>query len=396
MESELGYWIEIRPLATGRFEAGNFKQVLGILYNNGKPFRFFMVNSQSSVAERNRAVKFFLQLADEGLARYVARYISATMDVEVVEAKPPTETHPELVEFEMKKDYALPICELGEKHQENPIDKIVTALSIDEKGAFEVTAVADPKAIGSITNYKLRITGERESPSHVAVDVISGILGAMIDAMIGRPPPKPNRKERKLGPTVKAEADAAEKKLNRSLFTCSIKAYGGRRETLKRITEALPSALNNFRWYKTSKTVNAPSVLTRPSRCTVQNALNNLCWITPLLFIVLSIVTGWLNPLRLGVLDILITIMALLSGIPFYILIRRRKPIVLSLEELSIVVGLPTAFKRLPVEPGATVQTRAYLPTTEDEKHEGEKHEGIGSSTEDKIKFESRDSNSPL
>ncbi|MEM3550322.1 MAG: hypothetical protein QXZ25_06570 [Candidatus Bathyarchaeia archaeon] len=364
MEKKASSWFEIRPLSTGRFEAGNFKHVLNVLYKNGKPFRFFMANSQSSV-EGRRAVKFFLELEGKDIADYLARYIRATMDVEVVEAKPQTEVHPELVEFEMKNDYALPICELGEKPQENPVDKIVTALSVDETGAFEVMAVADPKASRSIKNYRSRITGERESLGQIAADITVGILGAIVDAIIGKPPPKPSKKEgeRKPDPTVKAKADAAEKKLNRNLFTCTLKACG-RRETLSRITEALPCALNEFEKSRVLKLVGAPSKLTRPCRFNFQNALSNLCWITPLLLIVLAMCFGLLNPLRLDTSDILMTIAAMLSGIPFYVMFKKRKPIVLSDEELSLIVGLPTAFKRLPVEPGSTVHTRGYLPTT--------------------------------
>lgn len=364
MESEHGCWFEIRPLTTAKFEAGNFRHVLSVLYKNGKPFTFFMVNSPSSVVE-GRAVKFFLQLADKDLADYIARYIKATMDVEVVWAKPQTEIHSELVEFEMKKDYALPICELGEKRQENPIDKIVTALSMDETGAFEVTAVADPKASRSIRNYRLRITGERESFGQIAADMAVGFLGAILDAIIGQPPPKPGRKERErnLDPTVKAKADAAERKLNRNLFTCTIKAYG-RRETLNRIVEALPCALNEFKKYRILKNVDAPSELKRPGRYTVRNALNNICWIMPLLLLVLAMFFGLLNPLRLNALDILITITAMFCSIPFYIIFKKRGAVVLCDEELSLIVGLPTAAKRLQVEPGATVHTRT-LPTAE-------------------------------
>lgn len=366
MEKELSYWIEVRPLTTGKFDVGNFKHVLSMLHKNKEPFRFFVVNCPSSVVGGRRAVKFFLELAEKDLADYIAKYVRTKIDVEVLEAKPPTETYEECVDFEMKKHYALPVCDLGEKHQENPVDKIVTALS--EAGAFEVTAMADMKANSSIRNYALRVTGQKKSLGGNVADVALGILGAMIDVIVGSPPPKTSKgeRERKLDPTVKAKADAAEKKFNRSLFTCSIKAYG-KRETLNRITEALPNALNDFKWNKTSKNVSAPSQLTRPSRRTVQNALNNLCWITPLLLIALAVFAGLLNPLRFGVLDVLITVLALLSGIPFCLLFRKREPIVLSDEELSLVVGLPTAVRRLPIEPGTAVYTRRYLPTMEDE-----------------------------
>lgn len=359
MEIESGHWIEIRPLPNGRFDAGNFRKVLESLYSNQKPFRFFMVNCKSTV-EDHWTVKFFLELADEHIAQYIAKYLRASMDVEVVEAEPPTKTYECCVDFEMRDNYALPICQLSEKIQDNNIDRIVAALSLEES-AVEVTAVADPKAKEGIRDYILRITGLKKSLSQILLDMATGIM----DAIIGSPP-KPKQRERlnkklRLDPTVKAKAEAAERKMEGNLFTCTLKAYGGV-ETLKRIKEALPTQMNGFKKYKTLKLAEAPSKLVKPKKNALKNALNNLCWITPTLLIFTAIYYGLLNPLRLNTLDMLITVAVICSGIPFYIIFRKRMPIVLTAMELSLLAGLPTEVKRLPVELGGAIHTRAYLP----------------------------------
>lgn len=366
MADELSSWIEIRPSQTGKFEAGNFRQVLKVLYNNGKPFRFFMANCPSSLVEGRRSVKFFLELTDRNLAEYLAKYMRTTMDVEVLEAKPPRQTYSECVEFQMECHYGLPICEVGEKCMENPVDAIVACLSMIENAAFEVTAVADPKAAAGIRDYKARLTGEKKTPDQIAVDIIVGILDGMISGFTGGAPSKPkderSRKDGGLPPEIKTKVEAAEKKIFGNLFTCTVKAYG-EKETLKRISEALPAALNGFKPYKTTKISVAPTKLKRPNRVPVQNVLNKLSWITPLLMIFMTMFFNILNPFRLNALDVLMTAISVSCGVPFYIMFRKKKAIVLSADELSLITGLPTAVKRLQVEPGKTVQTRGYLPT---------------------------------
>jgi hypothetical protein len=364
-------WIEIRPLPTGKFEAGNLRHVLKMLYNNGKPFRFFIANCPSSLVEGRRSVKFFLELTDRNLAEYLAKYMRATTNVEVLEAKPPRQTYSECVEFQMECHYGLPMCEVGEKCMENPVDAIVACLSMIENAAFEVTAVADPKAAAGIRDYKARLTGEKKTPDQIAVDIIVGILDGMISGFTGSAPSKPkdkrSRKDGGLPPEIKTKVEAAQKKIFEDLFTCTVKAYG-QKETLKRINEALPGALNAFKPYKTTKISVAPTKLKRPNRVPVENILNRLSWITPLLLILTAIYFNIVNPLRLNTFDILVTAAAISSGVPFQLMFRRRNPIVLSADELSMITSLPMRTRTLPVELGKTVQTRGYLPAFELEK----------------------------
>jgi hypothetical protein len=349
-------------LSAGRFEVGNFKHLLKVLFSNGKPFRFLLLSCKSGVGE-GRSVKTFIEFCDEGLADYAVTLLRACMDVEVLKAEPPLRRYGELVELEMKDDYALPVCNLKERIQQNPIDGIIAALTVEGVDtAFEVIAVADPKAKNGIKDYTWRITGRKKDLSQMLLEVVLGVL----DAMLGRSPPKPRKeseKELKLDPMVKVKVEAAERKLEGNLFRCSLKVYGGG-ETLNRVAEALPVQINGFRRFKTKKRVDAPIKMAKPSKHVVWNALTNLCWVIPILIILLSIYFNALNPLRLNALDVLVTVAALLSGVPFRVIFRKRKPIVLCDEELSLIVGLPTNVKRLPLELGSAIHTRGNLPKT--------------------------------
>jgi hypothetical protein len=249
----------------------------------------------------------------------------------------------------------------------NPVDKVVESIGLDKSdAALEVIAVRDQGARADIHNYILEKTQRKKGFGGVFFDILIGTLGAMLGHNTQKPRERNFERDLQRDPSLKARLNAAEKKLNQKLFTCTVKAYGNLK-TLRIIQDALPSSpINNMRRHSTAKSVNAPSALRKPSRYRLQNALSNLYWITPLLILSSALYLNLLDPLRLNTIDILTAIVAVASGFPFLLVFRKRNPIVLCVDELSLLVSMPTAVRRLPVGLGATLPTRRHLPSIGD------------------------------
>jgi len=159
---------------------------------------------------------------------------------------------------------------------------------------------------------------------------------------------------------MKAEVEAAEKKLHQNLFMCEVKAYGTS-EGVKTILDALPSAMNRLRRFKTARTVEAPARLARPSGHVLKNTLSHLWKILPPAMLAVAYYFGLFNPLRLAWVDVATFALAVVSVFPLLTFFRKRNLVVLSVDELSLIVGLPTAVGRLPIELGGTPLSRKSL-----------------------------------
>lgn len=358
-----GFWVELRPLGTARIEPRSFIGLLNVLYNSGKPFRFYMANCESAVVEGRRAVRFFLELPERSVGEYVARIVEATLDVEAVEAEPPRTVYERCLELELSKHYALPLCLLEGKVDLNPVDMIVEALS-GGAGAFEVFARGDPGARLGIYKY---IHGKIRGKASFSKTVSDTLFGMLSEATVQRDPKDISReawwrysRQWKEDPIVRRELEAVERKLNRNHFTCEFKIYGGR-DNVEAVMAALPSAENRFRRFKTARRVKAPSKLVKPSRHSFRNASSNLWKTAPAAILVAAYHFGLFNPLRLGWVDMLMAALAVASIFPLIAFLGKRKPVVLSMEELSLVIGLPSSIGRLPIEHGGPPFSRKSL-----------------------------------
>jgi len=351
------FWVEFRPLGTARIEPGNLIGLLNILYNSGRPFRFYVANCESAVVEGRRAVRFFFELLDRSIGEHVARIVEATLDVEAVEAEPPRVAYERCLELELAKHYAFPVCSLKGKVDLNPVDGIVEALT-GGAGAFEVFARGDPEARLGIYKYiRDKIRG-KASFSKALSDTLFGVLA---EATVQRDPKDISRgRQWKEDPSVRKELEAAEDKLNRNHFACEFKIYGGR-DNVEAVMAALPSALNRFRRFKMARRVEAPMRLIKPSRHSLRNAFSNLWKAALAAIFVAAYHFGFFNPLRLGWVDMLVAALAVASFFPLHSLLRKRNPVVLSAEELSLIVGLPSSVGRLPVELGGAPFSRKSL-----------------------------------
>jgi hypothetical protein len=357
-------WVEVRPLASGKFELRNFGGVLDYLYNTGKPFRFFAVNCPSVKVEGLRAVKFFLQLPSADLAGRVANVLRTSLDAEIIEgSEPPVRVYERCAEFELRNTYALPICSHKEAPYTNPVDAIVGALTRGD-AALEVLAVEDRRARGGILRYVGRKTGKSASFADAMVDAVTGILGGFFG---GRPSTPKGKGELDL--FVKERVDAAVWKVNRNLFRCELRAYGDG-ETVEAVGEALPFAYNKLRVSRVSRAVEAPTrELRAPRGRELKAALLSLLWLVPLLLIPsTAFLLGAFDPLRLANVDLTVIILTVIPTAVLYAVFRRKPPLVLCTDELSLIVGVPTAVDRLPVETGTARITRKQFAFGEEVK----------------------------
>ena len=357
-------WVEVRPLTSGKFELRNFGGVLDYLYNTGKPFRFFAVNCPSVKVEGLRSVRFFLQLPNVDLADRVANVLRTSLDAEIIEGgEPPARVYERCAEFELRNTYALPICSHKETPYTNPVDTVVGALTRGD-AALEVLAVEDRRARGGILRYVGRKTGKSVSFADAMVDAATGILGGFFG---GRP--STPKDKRQLDPFVKERVDAAGWKVNRNLFRCELRAYGDS-ETVEAIGEAFPFAYNRLKVSRVSRTVEAPTrELCRPRGRELKAVLLSLLWLIPLLLIPsTAFLLGVFDPLRLANVDLTIIMLTVIPSAVLYAVFRSRPLLVLCTDELSLIVGVPTAVDRLPVETGTARITRKQFAFGEEVK----------------------------
>jgi hypothetical protein len=322
--------------------------------------------------EGRRVVRFFLELPERVLGEYVAKLIEASMDVEVVEAQPPRTVYERCLDLELAKHYSVPICPMDLNMDLNPVDGIIEALSRGV-AAFEVVARGDPGAKYGIRKYLYERTRRRPGLTKALTDIAVDFLG---EATIQRDPKDISReawwrygRQWKGDPLVRKELLAAEEKLGRNHFTCEVKAYGGR-ENVKTLLDALPSIMNRLRRFKTTRKVEAPSRMVAPSKHRLRNAFSNLWKIAPPAILAAAYHFGLFNPLRLSWIDMLVSSLAIASIFPLLALLRKRNPIVLSVEELSLIVGLPTSGRRLPIELGGMPLSRKSLAKSLSDGHE--------------------------
>jgi hypothetical protein len=358
-----GFWVELRPLGTARIESRSLIGLLNVLYNSGKPFRFYMANCESTVVEGRRAVRFFLELSERNVGEHAARIVEATLDVEAVEAEPPRTIYERCLELELSKHYALPLCLLEGKVDLNPVDVIVEALS-GGTGAFEVFARGDPGARLGIHKYIYSKIGGKASFSKTVSDIF---FGALAEATVQRDSKDISReawwrysRQRKEDLIIRKELKAIEEKLNMNLFTCEFKIYGSR-DDVEAVMAALPSAMNMFRRFKASGRVEAPMKLLKPSRHSLRNAFRNFWKVAPAAILAMAYHFDLFNPLRLGWVDLSVAALAVVSIFSLLPFLRKRNPIVLSAEEISLIIGLPSSVGKLPIEHGGPPFSRKSL-----------------------------------
>lgn len=347
-------WIEVRPASSVEYEPGNLSSILEVLYNTRKPFRFVVASTKTEYG-RN-IIRFYIQV-EEDLADRLANLLRSWLSVQVLmDSKPPSTTHELCVEYGLRSHYALPVIDLDRKPEVNNVDGVVAALA-SEGGIFEVTATADVvSAKRGIYEWIRKKTGSSAGFGDAFLDQAFNAIGAVL----GGPYRGGGGAVKQMDPVVKIRIDAASKKVSRSLFNCSVKAYGSM-DLAKAVLEALPSsAVNRFTLERAYRGVMLPNDLSPPKKHTLRNFINT---ISPLFSIAILVCAFLARVIRLSFTEIELFIIAL-SIIPaalIKIFLPKKKPLILSTDELSMIIGMPSGIGRLPIETALAPPTREVI-----------------------------------
>jgi hypothetical protein len=200
----------------------------------------------------------------------------------------------------------------------------------------------------------------RRSPGlgDILLDSALRVLGAILGA-----PSRGGSAKAELNPVAKARVSMATEKANRKLFRCSVKVYGDR-EVLDSIVSALPSsAVNRFTRIGIKRQAALGRLIEKPPSFTLRNAISSLAWLPSAALLAALFSEGIFNPLRLVNIDITLMAAAVFLAAVIKVAVPSRRPTILSAEELSLIVGLPTEVGRLPVELGTIPVTRGqFIP----------------------------------
>jgi len=372
LKTVIMYWVEVRPLLTGRFEPFNFKQVLDALYGFSKPFKVFFVCGTSDRAAGRKTVKMFIGFEDERACNQTKEILEATLAVQVTPNKPPIKQYRRKIELQMQQHYALPITDLSGKLNYNPIDSIIGALAGLGDGAIEIIAIGDPRARGNVYKFIMEKSMGQRSLQKQTTDLFFGI-GAEIaverDMQDVRREAWWKAGKRELSEWDKVLIKEASVKMRANQFKCEINVYG-EPETVSALLGALPAAMNKLQTYHTDREKSPSLLVTKPSSYTKEKIYSFFIKYSALALLAVAIFTGTFELSGLGTFgfkEMVILVGAALLAVPnlFY---KKRKKIILSSDELSTIVGMPTAIGKLPVELGTTPVTRRGLVAVSDQE----------------------------
>ena len=390
-------WVEVRPLIVStKVETANglsvcFIPVLDVLHSLGKPFRFVIVAPRDNGGGGGDGcervlVRFFFQFFDEQTRVQMSNVMRTSLDVEVVGGVNPLK-HNYLfcADLELAKDYALPLV-FNCQRQElvvNLVDRLVA--SIAGLGVcIEVTVKADPNAVLGTQKF---VYDKLSRKSSGAGALFLDPLGDLVGAGLGKNPQN-ELSAAKSGRSGQNRVDSwsrelikhAELKLASNLFTCQIRIFGNSLQSLQVVKKTLPAAPTNR--LKTFKTTKKPkqspvTILREPSRYVVHNSvLCRLWWATPLCVLLLMWFFGLFNPLTFvssssflfSVVDFGVLVFVVFLVFCLFLVFRKRNAIVLSTQELSQIIGLPTAVAKLPVALGKVPAARMQLGSKQAKK----------------------------
>lgn len=342
-------WVEVRPIVHGEYPPGCFSSILEVLYNSRKPFRFIAAPIQS--ASGKRIIRFYFQVEEDFAERFSSLLRSRLGVQTILDSKPSEGLYELRVEYDLRAHFALPVIDFDRKMEVNSLDGIVTALA-DAGGAFEVAAEADVGAKKDIYEWIRGKTGGA-SFGDALLNHIFNALGAVL----GGGYMQRSGGSQASNPIIKVRVAAAEKKVNRSLFRCAIRAYGGP-GLAKAVLEVLPSTPLNRFFISNAEVWRRllPEDIERPRRHRVRNLVSSLLPPLSIIAIICCFLTGLIT-LNLTDFDLML-IALLLAPAPLTKILLPKKPLILSTEELGFIIGLPTGVGRLPVETALAPPTR--------------------------------------
>jgi hypothetical protein len=314
-----------------------------------------------------RLVRFYFQFKDEPTKKQMSNIIRALLDVEVVASDSPAQQYRFRVDLELAKNYALQIIVGSQENiQVNLIDRIVASIAGTDT-CVEVTAIADPNALLGVQKYLYDKVSRKSGLGKAVFDPVVDLIGEAA----GKGPNEPVKGkmgQSKIDLWVRECLKQGELKLASKLFTCKILIKSNTLQGVQGVKNALPTAMNHFKTFKTDKK-QPPlpvSILRKPSRYPLRNnLLCNLWWVMPFMVLLIAGLLGLFNPLNFTSsilpLDVGLLGLAVCLTVGLFVGFRKRQPIVLSAQELAQIIGLPTAVAKLPVALGKVPPSRMQL-----------------------------------
>jgi hypothetical protein len=325
-----------------------------------------MVNTKDKTLVERVLVRFYFQFYDEQTKVQVSNVIRALLDVEVVSVDfPVLGTFGVCLDLELAKHCALSIVNSQQESLVNLVDELVA--SFTGEGCLEITAVADPNATIGVQKFVYEKTSSSSGLSKTIIDQGMGFLGEVVGI---------NPKDTKTKKSTQVKVDSwtreyvrnAECKLVSNLFTCQIHIFSNSIKNATSIKSSLPSAMNHFKTFKTTKNQHVtPKLKTPPKHHLRNHVLCNLWWSIPLCILLFTGVLGWFNPLNFitpsSTADLVLSVLSVTLVVCLFVAFKKRHPIVLSTFELSQMIGLPSAIEKLSVALGKVPISRMQLGT---------------------------------
>ncbi|MBI4258300.1 MAG: hypothetical protein HY619_05030 [Thaumarchaeota archaeon] len=356
-------WIEVRPLQTAKVEPLGLLNAINSLHATRQTFRFLICYCESPTVEGRKVLRFFFEV-DGSLKSFLKNFLSSIIDAEVVDFKPPSKIFKYRMSLELAQNPALPITQSLTDPKDNPMDTIAQAMVKDEC-LLEVTAKRDDGAKLEMEKYLLKRTTNGVPFHQSFVEVVLGILGALAFGQNAHH--RETYSQRKiLGPSAQALSEEARKKVISNLFLADIKIYSNSPDDIKVIVGAHPNyGLNRFKASKlrqNKRRKSFPGGIIEPARQRMRIMLSHLWKIVPLSIMALSLWLGFFNPIHflseLTTSDFFTLTLVTSTSFALGIAFRRHHPIILSSNELALIMNLPSQLRKLPVQLGGIPPAR--------------------------------------
>ena len=370
-------WIKVMPVIggadIGRDESAvrrtprtpaSFHQLLDSVYGTGMPFRFVIMNCESTSIKGRMVLNYLIEAPTATLAERFGHILRGHgYHTELVD--PPAVGYDTAADLQMSGHYTLPIIPL-ESDQEPTLASDTIAGVLSGGGALEVVVQADPKARFGMTKY---IRDHALPGGGIMSEMLRAGTGILEEGMVNRNPKEISRtawfseRTQQRKEELRGKTQYYGPRLRQNHFACAITTYGNRGQP-ELIASTLPSFQNSLmvhrirspRGAKGTETrggCSIPPVPANPKRRWYAQPLRKLAISIPMLAMLGSLAAGTLigrDPLAFRTVDIAQLVFFLGAAFAVWAFWRVKRPIVLTTRELAYIVSPPVNIMRHPIE----------------------------------------------